>query len=724
MPQTRSPCLTIFHAIAASLFTCALASPVAVAADEIAPDDLAFFEKRIRPVLVEHCYACHSAKAARVGDLEGGLQLDTRAGVAQGGDSGKVVGPGKPEESALIARLTSADKDTMMPPGGRLPESVVTDFSKWISKGAPDPRDGKAVDAAQLTLQAGRNHWAYQRLPEPVSATRDATVDSFVNAKLLERQLLPTPEADKHTLVRRLYFDLIGLPPTPEQTEAFVADSSASAYDDLVDRLLARPQFGERWGRHWLDVARFGESVGNTDELDALNNDAWRYRDAVIRAMNDDMPWDHFVRHQIEAAPEGASQTQRDLGMFLQLGTRLNDNANPNDRQFHILDDMVSTTGQAFLATTVGCARCHDHKIDPITAQEYYQWTAVFFDQAKVIPDAGGKHVPLKLTQAHLLAGGSWQSPVKPVSAGGLRVLMTENENHRESERWFDGAKSDREKFADWMTDVEDGAGALLARVIVNRLWHHHFGRGLVSATNDFGRLSSPPTHPELLDWLAAKLIEERWKLKPIHRLILRSSAWRRSASNDAERIQRDAYNEYLWHRMPRRMESETIRDHLLSVAASLQSEMFGPSIPIGSRKKEFHDVTETWRRSIYLMSPRMDLHPVLKMFDPPDNEFSVGVRGTSTTPASSLFMMNSPFVLEQTKRFADRIVKETADAADLSHKVARIYAIALSRPPGDEELRLGVEFLTPKDESVPPKALLVEYCHAIMGLNEFIYVD
>ena len=705
---------------------------IAVAVDD-ASERLAFFENRIRPVLVNHCYQCHSAAAARESELEGGLQLDTRQGVLLGGDSGEILVPGSPSGSLLIQRLTTEDDDVRMPPEGRLPNRVIADFRHWVSMGAPDPRDGSAVDVARLKIEAGRQHWAYRRfssrrLPSENDQPAMSIVDQFINAKLRSKKLRPTPRANKHTLIRRLYFDLIGLPPSPKAVEAFVSNSSINAYEQLVEKLLADPRFGERWGRHWLDVARFGETSGNTDEEDFLIEDAYRYRDAVIEAFNQDMPWDEFVRHQIAGSSREENTPASGLGMFLQLGTRLNDNSNPNDRQFHILDDMVSTTGQAFLATTVGCARCHDHKIDPITAEEYYQWTAVFFDQTHVKPDAGGKHVSLQITRPHLLANGSWDSPVKPVSAGGLRVLMGEEGGGFASERWFRDDRVGREAFAHWITDVDHGAGTLLARVIVNRLWHYHFGRGLVATTNDFGQLGTAPTHPELLDWLAEKLIQEKWHLKSIHRVILGSAAYQRSAGVDATQSKRDALSEYYWQRLPRRMEAEAIRDSLLAVAGKLRSESFGPSVPIGNRRRPFRDTPDTWRRSIYLMSPRMDRHPVLKVFDLPDNEFSIGVRGVSTTPASALFMMNAPFVLEQAKHFAERVDKEIGVAENDAKKVDHVYAIALSRPPTDEERRLGQKFLSrgvgQDGESFRAFERLVEYCHAIVGLNEFIYVQ
>ena len=720
------------------------------APEEAGQDPIDFFEEKIRPVLVERCYQCHSAEAARRGMLMGKLQLDTREGVQRGGSRGSVVVAGRPDQSILIEALEYTNPNLQMPPGGKLPDEVTADFVQWVALGAPDPRDAQSVDTAKMDLESGRLHWAFRPLrpvdPPQVSAASpeesawtDSPIDRFVLAKLHEKQFRPAREADRPSLIRRAYFDLIGLPPAPDEVEAFVRDSSAEPFRQLVDRLLASPHYGERWGRHWLDVARFGESLGAHEGDNAIREDAYRYRDAVIGAFNDDLPYNDFVRYQVAGAPRGSPAGRRDLGRFVQIGTNLSRNDNPNDRKFHRLDDMVSTTGQAFLALTVGCARCHDHKVDPITAEEYYRLTAVFFDQVEVKPDAGGKYVALEVPTPHLLAGGSWARPIKPVKPGFLRVLMRDG---RSAKDWrsrpeaTDGPEpqleaSKRRMLASWLTDVEHGAGALLARVIVNRLWQHHFGRGIVSTPNDFGRLGSEPTHPALLDWLASRLIQEGWRFKPIHRLMMNSAVYRQAAGTELAQARHDAYNEYLWHRRPLRMEAEVIRDHLLSVSGALRTNLYGPSTPIGSRKEPFKDTPDTWRRSVYLMSPRFILHPVLKIFDPPDNTQSVGLRDVGTTPIGTAFMLNAPFVWEQAKRFAQRVRDRVG--GDPGRQIESAHRIALSRPPTVEEREIGLSFLGQRragslEAGKEPGALdarspLVQYCHAVMSLNEFIYV-
>ena len=719
-------------------------------AEALGQDRIDFFEKKIRPVLAERCYQCHSAEAARTGMLMGTLQLDTREGVQQGGSRGPAVVPGHPDQSMLIEALKYTNRNLQMPPGGRLPDSVIADFVQWVALGAPDPREAKAVDTAAMDLESGRRHWAFHPLrpvdPPQVSAASpdeaawtDSPIDRFVLAKLREMQFLPSQEADRPTLIRRAYFDLIGLPPAPDEVEAFVRDSSAAPFRQLVGRLLTSPHYGERWGRHWLDAARFGESLGAHEQDNAIREDAYRYRDAVIRAFNDDLPYDEFVRYQLAGAPESFPAKRRDLGMFVQIGTNLSKTDNPNDRKFHRLDDMVSATGQAFLALTIGCARCHDHKIDPITAEEYYQLTAVFFDEAEVKPDAGGKYVPLEVTTPHLLAGGSWERPVKPVEPGFLHILMRDGRSPKDWQPRPEAANGLEAQFessklgmlANWLTDVEHGAGALLARVIVNRLWQYHFGRGIVSTSNDFGKLGTEPTHPDLLDWLASELIREGWQLKPIHRLIMNTAVYKQAASTNLAQARHDAYNEYLWHRRPLRMEAEVIRDHMLSVSGSLRTKMYGPSTLIGNRKKPFRDTPDTWRRSVYLMSPRFNLHPVLKIFDPPDNTQSIGLRDVSTTPSSTAFMLNAPFVWEQAERFAQRVRDRVG--GDPGLQIESVYRIALSRPPAVEEREIGLSFLGQRGAgaseagkepgSLDAPSPLVQYCHAVMSLNEFIYV-
>ncbi|HAD59656.1 MAG TPA: hypothetical protein DCG12_10460 [Planctomycetaceae bacterium] len=695
---------------------------------EITDNEKAFFEKRIRPVLVKRCYSCHSEDAARSKKLKGSLLLDSRAGTLRGGESGASIVPGKPDESLLLDAMRH---DTLeMPPNEKLNDAVIADFEKWIRMGAPDPRTNSQADLRAISLSAGRNHWSFQPLQQskpPVAADsrwNRNPIDRFVAQRLAQEGLTPSDSANRATLVRRIYFDLIGLPPPPEQVQAFMDDTSANVPAKLVDELLASEHYGERWGRHWLDVARFGESEGSDLAANAIRPDAYRYRDAVIRAFNQDIPWNEFVALQV--AGRGLSTESplaADLGQFPHLGTRLEGSADPNDKMFHRLDDMVATTGTAFLGLTIGCARCHDHKIDPVTAEEYYRLTAVFFDQVREAPKAGKRTRQLQVPEPHLLAAGSWKRPVRKVTPGFVQVLMS---GDAESEDWItttsDGKANLRMSLARWLTDTERGAGHLLARVIVNRVWQHHFGRGIVDTPNDFGFLGSSPTHPELLDWLAGEFIRNGWRVKPLHRLILSSATWQQSASDQWSQV--DAGNQWLWQYQPRRMEGEIVRDNILSVSGSLKTQMFGRSIPVGSlRGKKFQETPETWRRSVYLMVPRFESHPFLKVFDAVENVNSVGARTVSTTPSAALYMLNAPFVWDQAERMAKRV--EQHENSIPGEQVRYLYQLMFARNPTNQELELGVLFLD--SESAPTggeqRSTLVRYCHVLLGLNEFIYV-
>ncbi len=699
---------------------------------EDAPDGkgVKFFESKIRPVLVRKCYACHSRDAAKAKKLKGKLLLDSKAGVLAGGESGPALVPGKPERSLLIEAIRHESLE--MPPNERLSKHIIGDFVKWIEIGAPDPRDGQKFDLRAVDLQAGREHWAFRPLSDsalPKVRGEDwirTSVDRFVLAKLQQQHMTPAEEADRRTLIRRVYFDLIGLPPSPRQVKQLIEDPPATAYEDLIERLLNSKHYGERWGRHWLDVARFGESDGSDVHENKFRPDAWKYRDAVIKSFNEDLSYNEFVAYQVVGRglfDDSALAT--DLARFLQLGTTLKDSDNPNDKMFHSLDEMVSATGSAFLGLTIGCARCHDHKIDPITAEEYYRLTAVFFSRVKVEPRASDKAIPLEIREPHLLAGGSWRRPVKKVTPGFVEVLMRGDSR---SEDWLT-AESEaktadpRYALALWMTDVDRGAGQLLARVIVNRVWQHHFGRGIVDTPNDFGFLGAKPTHPQLLDWLAGELIRNGWQLKPLHRLIMNSAAYRQASSERWVELDRD--NRLIWQHQTRRLEAEIIRDNILSVSGALKKQMYGPSTAIGSIAKGTagKEKPETWRRSVYMMAPRFNTHPVLRVFDAVDNFQSVGARTVSTTPSGALFMFNAPFLWQQAELMAERIEREAGKAPDA--QVDHIYEVAFTRPPTDEERALGIQFLDrkPTKDGKNDKSVLVHYCHAIMGLNEFIYI-
>lgn len=571
------------------------------------------------------------------------------------------------------------------------------------------------VGLSILSLAEDRpNLWSLERLSDPVEPTSKGDswsrtpVDSFILEKLADNKLTPQPQADPYTLIRRVTLGLTGLPPTVEEIKEFIADQDPKAYERLVERLLEKTAYGERWGRHWLDVARFGESSGHlTVNEDKPRSNAWRFRDAVIRALNEDLPFDQFVR--LHFAPD---DKHKELGQFIHLGTRLQNNSDPNDKQFHRLDDMVATTGTAFLGISFGCARCHDHPVDPMSTEEYYQFTAMFWDQVKEAPKASRKSIPLEIKVPRVLRQGNWRLPRQTVKPGFLGVLSRKEHSH-----WRGSAKNELAALGDWLTDTAHGAGELLARVIVNRLWHHHFGQGLVKTPNDFGHLGEPPSHPRLLDYLARELIAGEWRLKPMHRLILKSAVYRQAGSTDVIPMKVDMDNTLLWHWRPSRLEAEAIRDTLLATAGVLKPQVYGPSISIGHARKEVKDEPKSWRRSIYLQAHRSAKHPTLSLFDPPDYSQSVGARTTGATPNGALFAMNAPLVWDLSGYLAKRLRAEVADEA--TTQVNRLYLIALSRPPRPEELELGLKLLAEGNTDA-----LRHYCHLVLGLNELIYVN
>ena len=537
-------------------------------------------------------------------------------------------------------------------------------------------------------------------------------IDAFILKRLRKKGMEPQPSASSSTLMRRLHAGLTGILPSNNEITQFTGNQSDEKYGILVDELLESPHYGERWARHWLDVARYGESDGIlTVNEDKVRVNAWKYRDSVISAFNKDLPFDQFVRYQLSPTGNEIPDKYKELKQFVQLGTKLQNNANPNDKQFHHLNDIVSTTGSAFLGLSFGCARCHDHPVDPMTTEEYYQFTAIFFEQFKVQPKASSKTIPLRVTSPTVLKNGDWKSLGKKVTPGFLNVLMKKPNNY-----WLDLEDHKMLSLGNWLTDSEHGAGNLLARVIINRLWHYHFGQGIVKTPNDFGIIGSTPSHPNLLDWLAGELIKREWKLKPIQKLIVSSATYRQKNSFSTEYLKIDSDNTLLWHRKPQRLEAEAIRDRMLDVAGVLNKQMYGPSIPIGNYKKTFDDSPKTWRRSIYLQAHRAVEHPTLSLFNSPNTEVSVGARSTSTGEESALFALNSKLSWELADHFAKRIDGYSAKNSD--QIINNAYMLALSRPPSQEETAIGLDLLGNGEFDN-----LVKFCHVLLGINEFIYI-
>jgi hypothetical protein len=800
----------------------------AVAQVEDSNDEaVAFFESRIRPVLAEHCYGCHSNQADQQRKLKGGLLLDSREGSRRGGDSGPAVVPGKPQESLLLSALRHESFE--MPPKGKLPDTVIEDFERWIRTGAADPRDAPAKAAVvAIDLEKGRKFWSFQPLqPATPPAVKDkhkawprTPIDQFVLARQQAAGLKPNDVASARTLVRRAWFDLLGLPPTPEEMEAWIKrlthDQSGAAaqplndqaYAEMIDYLLASPHYGERWARHWMDVARFAESHGYEQDYDRPN--AYHYRDFLIQAFNADMPFDQFVRWQL-AGDELAPDDPLALAAtgFLGAGafpTQLTEMEFESAR-YDELDDMVATTGVAMLGLSIGCARCHDHKFDPIPSRDYYRLAATFTTAIRTevtldrdrennarrqaaydaqlarlsahldhfadleaadrslasllgewqgfqalaahrkqgpglnltkmmivsegLPHlahhADGRGFPHFYPQTHVLRRGDVHQKGDVAPPGFLQVLLRED---YPAERWTERRPAQpartshrRAALAHWLTDSEHGAGHLAARVAANRLWQHHFGRGIVATPNDFGASGERPTQPELLDWLAADLVEHGWRLKRLHKLIMTSSTYLQSNDFDEARAQIDPENRLLWRRAPRRLEAEAIRDAMLAVSGQLDMTMYGP----GTLDPDMR------RRSIYFFIKRSKLIPMMMLFDWPEHLVSIGQRSTTTIAPQALLFMNSPQGRRYAESLAGRVMPVTSEmeTVDARQSIDNAYHLALGRKATLPEMELSVAFLERQMQeharqgyTHAAQQALADFCQTLLSTNEFVYVD
>lgn len=597
-------------------------------------------------------------------------------------------------------------------------------------------------------------YWAFQPLtPVKVPTAPDSswvrnTVDHFILKNARKKQLSPNGLAPRNSLIRRAYFDLIGLAPSRREVEEFAANTSPEAYNQVISQLLSSPHYGERWGRHWLDIARFGESHGY--ESDNERPTAWTYRDAVIRALNEDMPFDKFTRWQVAGdslkADDALAQA---LTGFLTAGSTVT-NVDGVDREkamYDKMDDIVSATGSAFLGLTIGCARCHDHKYDPISQRDYYRLVGFFLpgkpgDRNVAIGTKGASVKALTWNGGNtrknpLLNRGDVEEKEGDVGSGVLTVLSPASSDVSNWIRETENKGGDgRPGLARWLTDVEKGAGTLLARVIVNRLWQHHFGVGLVKTSNNFGSVGDKPTNPDLLDWLASELIREGWRLKPIHKLIMTSSTYMQSTEWDRQRHTIDPENNLQWRRHPRRLEAEILRDSIMNTAGTLNRKLYGPSIKpwvssdavkTGSTNKwptNVKDGPETWRRSIYVFMRRSMRVPFFETFDVPDAMQSRGVREKTTVATQALLLLNNQFVRQQAAHFSQRVIAaakaRSTDSQPEERRaiVEEAYWLAFSRNATDSEIKLGIELMAQEEQTVE------NFCHILLTLNEFAYVD
>ena len=715
------------------------------------------FESAIRPLLIAHCIECHGPDRQ-----ESGLRLDSRPGWMKGGDRGPAIVPGDPKNSILLLAVKHADPNLQMPEE-KLSDADIAAIEKWIREGAVDPRE-TAEASSKHVVSDPRTFWSFQPvrdLDPPAVSQPDwvrTPVDAFILAQLDTNGLKPSPRADARTLVRRAYFDLIGLPPTPEQVAAFEREPTQDAWARLIDQLLASPQYGERWGRHWLDVARYADSGGF--ETDVYYRNAWRYRDYVVKSFNDDKPYDVFVQEQIAGdelwpdditlngnytiAPEKVRHLEAWTGTGLYtLGPQVHEsNMDGKKIRYETYSDWVDTTGAAFMGLTFSCARCHDHKFDPITQQDYYALQAIFSASREIeypiidamgitdfkqhyprilaveesrralqmfdarmagkalsaeeqterqnllnaiannvlaLPENTALGVPLVglmetptvsvlgherpelIAPVYLLNRGELSRPRDAV-APGLPEALKRASGWQES---MPGHLKNRAALAQWLTSPKH---PLTARVMVNRIWHGHFGRGLVGSLNDFGQMGERPTHPELLDWLAGQFMKSGWSIKQMHRTMMLSSTYQmHSVATSEENASIDPQNRHFWKMNRRRLEAEVLWDSIHSVAGTLNLKMGGrPVVPPLEPEAGAPgywivsaDPAEHTRRGLYILQRRNYRFPMFDVFDLPVNAVSAPARDVTTVAPQALWMMNNPTAVRQSQAFAARLRNE-----------------------------------------------------------------
>ncbi|HEV7869133.1 MAG TPA: PSD1 and planctomycete cytochrome C domain-containing protein, partial [Chthoniobacteraceae bacterium] len=826
-----------------------------------------FFEKKIRPVLAEQCFKCHSASGEKI---KGGLVLDSREAILKGGDSGPGLVPGDIGKSLIIQAVRYTDEDLQMPPKHRLHPEQVADLEEWVKMGVPDPREGAAPPAAYtVDLEEARKFWSFQPVQDPaVPAVKGADwarneIDRFLLAKLEEKQLAPNPDLDRGALLRRATYDLTGLPPTPEEVREFLADSSPDAFAKTIERLLASPAYGERWGRHWLDVVRYADTSGCNSDFPIPS--AHRYRDYVVKAVNQDKPYDAFLREQIagDLLPAASDEERFEKTIatgYLAIARRFGSRAN----EFHLtVEDLIDNLGKATLGLSVSCARCHDHKFDPVLNKDYYALYGIFDSSRFAFPGTEiYRHtkdfVPLvadrELAEKYLAEGrelaglddrvenlknekkrlareekeslekappppeltdtdkariraaleakaaasrrtaGEPEAPISPAppvqptppvktkrtAADAQRdldaalarqaelvqnadaypkayaVMEGQPRNARIQRKGDPGNKGDevprgfltvlgaqtlpaeekgsgRRQLADWIADAKN---PLTARVMVNRIWQGHFGRGLVRTPNDFGLRGERPTHPELLDWLASRFVESGWSVKALHRTIMLSRAYQMSSEERPEAAAIDTNNDLFWRFNRRRLSAEEVRDSFLAIAGTLDRGPAGPH-PFPPEKqwrytqhRPFVADYETDKRSIYLMQQRIKKQPFLEVFDGADANASTAVRPLSHTPIQALWMMNAGLAHDQSLKLAERLESTFSDEAA---RLALAFELVFGRSAAPDEIEQGRAYLRElggalADTAVPPelhgRTALASFTRVLLSSNEFLFVE
>ena len=664
-----------------SFFAAAQDANVAMAENTLfSAEQLEFFEEKIRPLLSQHCYKCHSQ---RTKEPKGGLKLDRRAHLLTGGDSGPALVVGKPNQSLLIKAVRYQSVE--MPPMDQLPQAQIALLEKWVAWGAPWPAETK-TSADQLNgiksydfRRLRDEHWSFHPVQRPqlphVSNQNwgQNAIDRFVLSRLENAALPPSPPATPRILCRRIYYDLIGLPPAPDEIDAFLkaaGHNRQQAIQDLVDQLLSSPHYGERWARHWLDVARYADDLPH----------AWRYRDWVIGALNQDLPYDQFLHLQIAG---DLAETAVATGFFALGPTYRSDGGDPQSvaqSKSETLDDRMDTFSRGLLALTVSCARCHDHKFDPIPTQDYYSLAGVFNNTGTTDPKTG-LHALNESGSADMKVAlhGNLLKPGAIAPRRFLRILSG-------AERPEFSRGSGRSELA---AAVADANNPLTPRVIVNRIWQHHFGRAIVRTPSNFGILGETPTHPQLLDWLASEFIHSGWSLKNLHRQIIASATYQMSSRLERSSFEIDGDNRLIWRMNPRRLGAESWRDTLLSVTGVLDRKLAGPPT----------DNVHARRRTVYFKASRngdkFATDHFLRLFDFPLMRATVAKRVTSIAPQQFLFLLNSPIMLARARELAARI---ESSADDNSTRVHNAYRLLFGRPPTTQEREMAVAFLAPDD--------------------------
>ena len=752
-------------------------------------DDL--FEKQVRPILANNCYACHGPDS---GDGQAHLRLDSLESMLKGGRSGPALVPGSPETSLLI-HAVNHDTFVQMPPKKKLPLADIAALTRWVQAGAPWPGSSPiaAVQRHESTVEAifspeQRSHWAFERVrdrsvPEGVGSP----IDRFLRTALESKSLAPAAPADKLTLIRRATIDLHGIPPTRREVEDYVSDESSQAFAKVVDRLLASPRYGERWGRHWLDVARYSDSNGMDDNV--VHGDAWRYRDYVIEAFNNDKPYDEFVREQLagDLLTNWGDKNRAEALIatsFLMLGPKMVGEDDPVKQKLDFADEQLATTTRAFMALTVDCARCHDHKFDPISTKDYYSLLGIFTSTKTVlsyrvtsklnavalrsandekrlteledsfdfhddfVTNSNQATTPEEVLAQHKkaieAAKQEYESIPKAMAvtegeAADLPVMLrgshlTPGETAPRGFPHILGGErsaiapnaSGRLELAKWLTDP---GHPLTARVMANRIWKGHFGEGLVRSTDNFGLLGERPDNQALLDWLAARFVESGWSIKAMHRMIMLSSAYQMNSKPNPSYAEVDPRNRLLWRMNRRRMEAEVIRDSLLAVSGALDYQAGGKAmshpnfVNLNGEKSRDPALYESNRRSVYLPVIRSALFELFEAFDFANPSTIKGNRATTTVAPQALFMMNSEHMEQASHSIAERIAAQ-------DDEIESAYRLVYLRPPTPREVKRSKEFLmlfenTLKEHEPANRRLraLQGLCRVLLSSNEFVYV-